>query len=88
MPPPTKPQTIEETTQTNNPLKSASVKSVSAKSRPVSSKDLLPSKELQDLLVKLGTLNDRHEQLKSMVEDLKVGVVSFYFKTLKKKFKA
>ena len=78
MPPPTKPPTIEETTQTS-PLKSASGKSVSGKSRPVSSKDFLPSKDLQDILLKLGTLNDRHEQLKNMVEDLRVGFLFCFF---------
>jgi hypothetical protein len=31
-----------------------------------------PSQELQDLLNKLGTLNDRHEKLKDLVEKLQV----------------
>lgn len=31
-----------------------------------------PSAELQELLNKLGTLNDRHENLKSLVEKLQV----------------
>jgi hypothetical protein len=31
-----------------------------------------PSQELHDLLVKLGTLNDRHESLKELVEKLQV----------------
>ena len=32
----------------------------------------MPSKELQDLLNKLGTLNQRHEDLKAIVDQLKV----------------
>ncbi len=32
----------------------------------------VPSKELQELLNKLGTLNQRHEDLKAIVEQLRV----------------
>jgi hypothetical protein len=31
-----------------------------------------PSEQVQDVLSKLGTLNDRHEKLKAVVEGLKV----------------
>ncbi len=38
-----------------------------------------PSEQLKDVLSKLGTLNDRHERLKSIVEELQVSHIYFHF---------
>lgn len=45
-------------------------------SRPASSKDH-PSKELQEILYKLGTLNERHEQLRDIVDQLRVNQLTY-----------
>ena len=42
-------------------------------SRPNSSSDH-PSKELQEILLRLGTINDRHETLKELVDLLKAEI--------------
>lgn len=47
--------------------------------RPSSHHGSQPTKELQEILSKLGTLNERHEKLRELVEKLKVIFILFVF---------